>query len=275
MKTERDLNIGQLFREFRDWRDDEDEENASVEEFLADLKSYSEIFAKLIEPKGINRTSVFAKRLKTLDISTVYPLLLYVLSLREDQLPLPERNQILDDLESWLVRRLICQLTNKNYNRFFVSLLAKVKRVNFSEVPRIIREELLRSKELTASWPSDDEFKSGWLSKPIYVGSRLTEARCYFARSKKKSERPAMKLSLFLLRFQSNTCSPKRESRKLPIGNGYGPRDQGETVERLRGRLMNTMGNLTLLRAGIELFDQQRSFRGKGSGNRRRQRPSP
>jgi hypothetical protein len=62
------------------------------------------------------------------DNRTVYPLLLYVMSLPPHRLSVASRDQILDDLESWLVRRFICQLTNKNYNRFFVSLLAKLKR---------------------------------------------------------------------------------------------------------------------------------------------------
>ena len=137
MKTERDLNIGQLFREFRTWRDDNPQ---SVETFLADLKARSETFANLISPSGQDRLSVIATRLKALDNSTVYPLLLLILSLPRDRLPLSGRDQILSDLESWLVRRLMCQLTNKNYNRFFVSLLSKVKNAPpDASLPEVVR----------------------------------------------------------------------------------------------------------------------------------------
>ena len=143
MKRERELNIGQLFREFKEWRE---AENGSTEALLADLRSYSELFSKLIAPTGTDRVATFAKRLKSLDNSTVYPLLLHVLSLDKDRLPVKARDQILADLESWLVRRFICQLTNKNYNNFFASLLAKAKRVEVNgDVAGVIRAELGRS----------------------------------------------------------------------------------------------------------------------------------
>jgi Protein of unknown function DUF262 len=125
MHTEKDLNVGQLFREFRDWRD---ENPQPVESFLADLKAHSTIFAGLSVASGDDRLAVFARRLKSLDNSQVYPLLMYLSSLPRDRLSAAERDQIIEDLESWLVRRFICQLTNKNYNRFFVTLLSKVKK---------------------------------------------------------------------------------------------------------------------------------------------------
>jgi hypothetical protein len=124
MQTEHDLNIGQLFREFRDWRSNHP---GPIEKLLDDLERFSAIFAQLVHPDGDDRAAVIARRLKALDNSTVYPLLLYVLLLPSHRLSLASRDQILSDLEGWLVRRFICQLTNKNYNRFFVSLLAKVK----------------------------------------------------------------------------------------------------------------------------------------------------
>jgi hypothetical protein len=131
------------------------------------------IFANLIAPSGKDRLAAFATRLKVLDNSTVYPFLLFILSMPHDCLSIVARDQILDDLESWLVRRLVCQLTNKNYNRFFVSLLGKVKNASAGAfLPDTVRAELNRSSEPTLNWPDDREFKMGWLSKPIYVKSR-------------------------------------------------------------------------------------------------------
>ena len=81
-----------------------------------------------------------------------------------------DKDQILDDLESWLTRRYVCQLTNKNYNKFFVSLLAKLKRASAPDnLAEIVRSELTRSADVTTVWPSDNEFKAAWLSIPIYT----------------------------------------------------------------------------------------------------------
>ena len=245
MKTERDLNIGQLFREFRTWRDDNPQ---PVETFLADLKARSETFANLISPSGQDRLSVFATRLKALDNSTVYPLLLFILSLPRDRLPLSGRDQILSDLESWLVRRLMCQLTNKNYNRFFVSLLSKVKNTHCdAPLPEVVRAELARSAEVTLNWPDDQEFKTGWLSKPIYVKSRADRSAMILRAiedkmhtSRNEGVTLTRPLSVEHLLPQKGTLADYPFAATMPL-------ETGETPDRCRARLINAIGNLTLL----------------------------
>ncbi|MCB1512315.1 MAG: DUF262 domain-containing protein, partial [Hyphomicrobiaceae bacterium] len=172
MKTEADLAIGRLFREFKDWRD---EQSSSIEEFLSELKTYSALFRKLVAPEGNSRLAKLAARLKSLDTSTVYPTLLFLTGLPQSKLSSTDLDRCLTDLESWLVRRFVCQWTNKNYNRFFLGLLVKLKRADEAGEPiaDALRAELLRSNEPTAKWPTDQEFKAGWLAKPIYVKSRI------------------------------------------------------------------------------------------------------
>jgi hypothetical protein len=185
---------------------------------------------------------------KALDISTVYPMLLFLLSLPRDHLSIMARDQILDDLESWLVRRLICQLTNKNYNRFFVSLLGKMKQTaDAATLPDVVRIELMHFSDPTANGLNEADFKRGWLSTPIYVKSR--------------SDRSAMILRALEERIRSSkneavTLPPQLTVEHLLPQKGkladypYAepmPLETGETVERCRGRLIHTIGNLTLL----------------------------
>jgi hypothetical protein len=170
MQTERDLSIGQLFREFREWRA---VNPGRIEALLADLKAHAEVFAQLIEPAGADRAATLARRLKALDTSTVYPFLMHLISIPEERLPIRDRERILEDLESWLVRRFMGWLTNKNYNRFFVSLLQKVKRApEGADLAAVVREELTRSGDPTTRWPTDGEFLDAWLTKPLYAKSR-------------------------------------------------------------------------------------------------------
>ena len=170
MQTEADFTIGSLFREFRDWRD---AQTSSIQALLADLQRYGAIFASLIEPSGTDRASQLARRLKALDTSTVYPFLLYILALPDERLASDDREQLLTDLESWLVRRFVCQLTNKNYNRFFVSLLAKVKQAPAdANLASVVQAELSRGSDVTTSWPTNRAFRRAWLNKPIYAKSR-------------------------------------------------------------------------------------------------------
>ena len=261
MKTERDLNIGQLFGEFRDWRDTHPQK---IEELLGDLKSYSLVFQTLVQPKGSDGAAQLAKRLRALDNSTVYPVLLYLMSVPPERLSLSSRDAILADIESWLVRRFVCQLTNKNYNRFFVSLLGKLKNASPDiDLAEVVRAELLRSRDVTTRWPSDEEFKGAWLSKPVYTKSRPDRSamvlRAIEARTRtSKNEAISLPdaLSVEHLLPQKGTLADYPYADQLPL-------QTGETAERCRERVLHTIGNLTLLTTELNASVSNGPFPGK------------
>lgn len=245
MKTERDIRIGQLFEEFRSWWSSE---TRVVEVFLADLRRYASLYVTIAVPSGHDRMSVLASRLSSLDTSTVHPLMLFLAGLNQTALPDEHRGRIAQDIESYLVRRFVSGLTPKNYNRFFLGLLTKTKAAAraHTDIHEAIRVELQRSDELTSLWPDDATFLKGWLGTPIYVASR--------------SDRAAM-----LLRAVNAEMGTKR-NETVSIGDvtvehlmpqrgtvadyPYAPLttdDVDATPELRRRRLMNTVGNLTLL----------------------------
>ena len=246
MKMEEDLSIGRLFREFKDWRDTQ---SSSVEEFLAELKAYSGLFKKLVAPEGESRLAKLARRLKSLDTSTVYPTLLFLAALPQSKLSSSDLERCLIDLESWLVRRFVCQLTNKNYNRFFLGLLVKLKKADEAggSIADTLREELLRSNEVTARWPTDNEFKSGWISRPIYVKSRID--RCAMVlraleedlrTSRNEAVSIPEDLTVEHLLPQKGTLEDYPYAAEMK-------RQEDETEESARQRIIHTIGNLTLL----------------------------
>lgn len=261
MKTERDLNIGQLFGEFRDWRDSHPQ---NIEDLLADLKAYSDLFQRLVQPKGDDRASLLAKRLKALDNSTVYPVLLYLMSLPVERLSSASSGAILADIESWLVRRFVCQLTNKNYNRFFVALLGKIKNAPpDADLVEVVRAELSRSREVTTRWPLDDEFEAAWLSKPIYTKSRpdrsamvLRAIEAHIRTTKNEAVTLPDVLSVEHLLPQKGTLADYPYASELPL-------QTGETAERCRERILHTFGNLTLLTSELNSSVSNGPFPGK------------
>lgn len=261
MKTERDLNIGQLFGEFRDWRDSHPQK---IETLLADLKAYSSVFQSLVHPKGDDRAALLAKRLRALDNSTVYPVLLYLMSVPVERLSVASRDQILADIESWLVRRFVCQLTNKNYNRFFVQLLTKLKKAPAdADLAEVARAELTRSRDVTTRWPSDSEFEAAWLSKPIYAKSRpdrsamvLRAIEAHIRTSKSEAVTLPEMLTVEHLLPQKGFLSDYPYAEQLPL-------QTGETAERCRERLLHTLGNLTLLTIELNASVSNGPFPGK------------
>ena len=245
MQTEHDLNIGQLFSEFRSWQS---ETGKSVEGLLAELQRHSANFRRLIEPSGTDRIALLAHRLKSLDNSTVYPLLLYVLALPVERLSHQDRDRIFADVESWLVRRFVCQLTNKSYNRFFVAVLAKLKRADASvDLADLVSQELSRSMELTARWPSDDEFLAAWLAKPLYAKSR-PDRSVMVLRAIELAVRTTKNEQITLPDWLTveHLLPQKGSIDDYPIAADL-PLVEGENVMRRRERMLHTVGNLTLL----------------------------
>jgi hypothetical protein len=257
MQTGKELMIGQIFQEFRDWRDTSKD---SLESFLEDLKRYAKLFRELISPASSERVSQFASRLRALDTSTVYPFLLYVLGLPNDLLSKADKTQIIMDVECWMIRRMICQLTNKNYNKFFVSLLSKVKQaveehsVSTQSLTKIaddikaaVKRELERSNDVTTRWPNDDEFKKGWLEKMVYVKSRPDRAVMLLKAidaqmATNKTERIILPEGLTV----EHILPQKGTIADYPYSDFDIPKDD-ETRESRRAKLIHTIGNLTLL----------------------------
>ncbi len=119
-------------------------------------------------PDAKTRLGQVAIRLRKLDTSTVYPVLLLLAAERAGDMPELEFDAILNDLESYLIRRTVCGLPIKQYNRFFLSLLQslrKAEQVNSHNV----RDFLLAAQGESTVWPADKDFEKAWLRDPAYA----------------------------------------------------------------------------------------------------------
>jgi hypothetical protein len=154
----------------------------------------------------------------------------------------PEVVQVLEDLESFLVRRLVCQLNTRGYGRFFIDLLSTLDGATEGLRDRV-RMVLLQTEAEIGRWPSDEEFRQAWLESPLYktmLRSRLRmvlEALDAGLKSK-YGENLVLKDKLTVEHMLPQQW---REHWKLPEGIPEG-------VTRQRDRLLHTIGNLTLLR---------------------------
>jgi hypothetical protein len=245
VRTERDLNIGRLFREFRDWYSDS---QTTTEEYLASLRSRSDHFARLIVPYGNDCVSAFARRLRSLDTSTVHPILLLLMEITPEKLSVKARDRIVADIESYLMRRFVCQMTSKNYNRFFLSLLRRVKRASEcgEDLAQVARVELLKATEPTVVWPTDTAFRNGWLNKPLYVKSRSDRSAMILQALNEALHTSKSETIVLPEELTVEHLLPQEWEMNYPLPNNL-PLDGEETTEQRRQRLINTVGNLTLL----------------------------
>jgi hypothetical protein len=258
-RTIREIKISHLFQEFREWwnsgdvvvaadgvetlpANEPDERVASVE--LSRIKSASSDFKMLLAPDQNSRLGVFASRLKRLDTTTVYPLMLWLCENRA-VVGEPEFAAVLIDLESYLIRRAVCGLTPKGYNHIFLDLLRKLSR---GGAPKhaTFRAELAGLQGESNLWPDDKRFGDSLLTSPLYavlgpVKTQMVLEALELGLHTSKSEAVKLDGSLSVEHVLPQTPDEK----VWP----YLPDADGATLlwPQLRPILMHSLGNLTLL----------------------------
>jgi hypothetical protein len=182
------------------------------------LRRSADLFHDFILPpsEATSPLIVLATRLKALDTTTAYPLLLLIGD-SEEQLGTDEVRAMCQDLESYLLRRAICGLTPKHYNRVFLSLLRGLKNPS----AQVLRSELLALEGESTEWPSDDAFRREWLTGPTYetLGSRRTQLVLEEVEHAMRSE----KQEAIELRAHPKTSRKSRLSvGRIPVSRGFG-----------------------------------------------------
>lgn len=111
----------QLFPEFKRYLGAK-----QASDVLADLAKYGVVYENFEHEPSTTDLGQFLYRLNTMEVTTAYPALLWLLG--PEGITDPEERRIaLQAIESWLVRRLITRQTTKNYNTVFLALLKAVR----------------------------------------------------------------------------------------------------------------------------------------------------
>lgn len=225
--------------------------HAFVERFISDARLYRS-FDDL--PTGTVPRRFF-DRLELLDTTTLYPVALQLfIAERDGELHRQGRNRALQVLESWVVRRMICDYTPKNYNRIAVDLLKAIEAS--SQEPHVpIVEFLLAASVDTEIWPSDAQVMQALVEQPLY--SRIKPVRrvkllleaCELQRRMEsggyaeinEQKAPQLRMSLTVEHLMPQAW---QENWALPLD--LSP-DEHERAEAEREAHVHRLGNLTLV----------------------------
>jgi hypothetical protein len=159
MTTEDEVSVAHIFTVFKEFSLARREE-LSPGDHMRLLSDHAAVFRKFEEEPQSTPKGRFLYRLRAMDVTTAYPLLLYVCA--KADLADASLQQIFDDLESFLVRRLVCRLSTRGYNRLFLDLLAIAR--NSRDPAESIQGWLLDQTAEANRWPSDEEFQRGWMT---------------------------------------------------------------------------------------------------------------
>ncbi|MFE0520771.1 DUF262 domain-containing protein [Streptomyces sp. NPDC058954] len=173
-----------------------------------------------------------------LDANTALPVLLWLVTRFDED----DRADAMRALDSYLVRRTVCRLTTKNYNRLFLELLKELKA---KDDPAVVTDFLLRQDADSGYWPRDQDIRYVFRSQPVY--KHLTRARLRMVLAELEATLYSGKTERIVHdgELTIEHLLPQSWEAHWPL-----PDDAGrETVEahQRREALVHTLGNLTLL----------------------------
>ncbi|MEV4384131.1 DUF262 domain-containing protein [Micromonospora sp. NPDC049580] len=163
IRTGLEVPVEQLFADFRRWLG---EKKASAAEVLADLAHHGHAMQRMESLPGSDPTGRLLQVLDLLSTTTPVPILLHLQA--KDGISAEQRAIAAGAIESFIVRRFVCGLTTKDYNRLFLSLLQNLRKVDDTVAGEQLRDQLAGQTADSRYWPEDGEFATGLLQRNLY-----------------------------------------------------------------------------------------------------------
>jgi hypothetical protein len=259
-RPDEEIQLGYLYQAFGDWW--KKESGGDVEKVLQLLLKYSSFYRRLVEPTTTtDRMALFGRRLRILDIGTIYPLLLFLFVEREEQTA-AEADGIITDLESYLVRRVICGLPSNSYNVKFLRMLTNLRSTEVI-TRQTVQDYLLNLSGPTAEWPSDELFCHRWLTTRAYLGMTKPRIRMILEAIEwqqytkfQESARPPLDAATIEHILPQ---TPTKEEWPLEV-SPEADKVELEQAHLLRGDRMHSFGNLTLVTSPLNSWLSNSAF---------------
>ena len=245
-------SIKHLYIEYKYWITNS-QPFKTIDEELATLSRQGGDFRRIIEPSKDDILCPFIGFLNNFDISTVYPLLLYLL---DKEILNTDLTSIAETIESYLLRRAVCGYTTKGYNRIFLNLINYLNKNGIS--PDNVTKYLSELYGESTVWPDNDTFGSKWQSihaynilnnnKIVYILRRFSDSYLSTKSEKITIDGPLTVEHIMPQGWIENWPLPDGTTgmNYLELYN-VEPEDKRAEATRKRNGLIQTFGNLTIL----------------------------
>lgn len=240
------VSVETLFEGYRRWILNE-RPFSSVTAELESISATAAVERRLFSQDRTDPLGRFGKFADAFDVSTAMPLVVYLATASEIGGTLPSA---LDVLESYILRRDICGLTTKGYNRLFVGIIDRLRAAGPDKVAALI-EYLSGRQGDTDRWPSDEEWLQAWVGRNQYQGSRQPRLR-YILENIEQAKRSALNEDIEIKSTLTvEHIMPQKWETNWPIPD-LKDTDDPLDIENLTRRserqaAINRLGNLTLL----------------------------
>ena len=159
MRTGDDVSPARVFDTFRA-RTEEDSVATVMSEVNHDFGNYRRFETAEQRSKEEN---LFHYRMDVMQVGVFTPVVLQLLSAEHDV-----RVRAFRALESFLVRRMICRQTTKDYNRLTLELATRLRESELEKADKIVVGFLSGQTAASREWPSDAAIVDHLSNSPLY-----------------------------------------------------------------------------------------------------------
>ncbi len=243
MRLGTEVNSDYLFKSFsKMFETDSPDVKSLIPEFAEDARLYRSFSS---QPAGSPRREFF-ERLKTLNTTTPFPLVLYLFKQPANLLSAADLDRCLATIEDYLVRRMLMRGSAQGYNRLFTELVKEVKAVEAEpgRAPEIIERQLARMEGASRIWPRDADLMPVLTQNRAYGSGAIARERLLDVLWEvERTQLRTVKHEQLARpeKLQIEHIMPQKWPKNWPL-----PAD-GSTSEAEREAAINLLGNLTLV----------------------------
>ncbi len=244
MRALREVRATDIFSSFR--RLYERGDHGTITDIANDIASVSEAYRRLEEEEsGLGGAwTAFVPRWKVMKVAAVTPVLLWLLSTRTEPRQVCKAVRALD---SYLVRRMVCGMTTAGYTKVFVGLLQRLEhaKAGGGDAGNTVIEFLGEREARGTLWPNDNRVLDAILNRRLYRLLTRGRLRMVLETIEEELRTPNPKVERWIpTRLTIEHIMPRSWHRDWPEpvpSNGW------EDPEERRNRLLDSLGNLTLV----------------------------
>ena len=273
-ETAREINVSKLAAEYQHYA--REKNFTTVAEELDTLLGYSSTYRAMDERKKGEPFSRIANVLQIWDMSAFHPFILWV---NAQPISEKEKSNICQMVESYIVRRELCGLTTKNYNKVVTSIIRHARARE--DVLEAVHEHLFDLGGEASKFPTDIEVEQAIDRRDVY--NQISRARLRYilqqteyAKRNKFDETTVLVGALTIEHVMPQAWAKywplpngriaPCESRLLAAYKGYELDEETKTLMDERQAVVNTLGNLTLITGSLNPSIGNSSWETKNHG---------
>ena len=240
MRTHSEVRADRTSTEFRNYAD---KPKRAITDIAADIKRVSQTYLSLEEGQKPGFEN-FLYRREVLQVGTLTPVLLWLFS---SEVPDEQRKRAVLALESYLVRRMVCRMTTKNYYQLFLGLLKSLEHAGTDCAGDAVVTYLSKQTAYANQWPDDRSLEDAFLTAPLYQSLTRARLRLVLEGIEEEIRSDLTESHAVPQGLTIEHIMPQKWQRYWRLPSSERSVEQAIEMRDSRNRIIHTIGNLTLV----------------------------